>query len=92
MLRKYVYGGIPPTDPRFLSMTMEQVEVDLSHWELDNKLRDGTSEEYKDPEFEDYDKETDELDDKSSYEYMPDAPVRTSSHDWEDVEDEPDFE
>lgn len=82
-------------------MTEEQVELELAHWELDKKLREGKHEEYEDPEYEEYDKETDEIDDKSSYGYVPDEVVNTSEEvrdrgiqegEWEDVEiDDPDL-
>lgn len=75
-------------------MTDEQVELELAHWELDKKLRDGKADDFEDPEFEQYDKDTDEEDEMSSYAYEPDgARASEEAHDtgtkedeWEDVE------
>lgn len=71
--------------------------------EVDRKLRKGEGvDEYHDPEFEKYDKETDELDTQLSYQYdMPDdvpevtaggavippgKPAEYGEGSWEDVE------
>lgn len=96
ILRKYVYGGIPPTDPRIISMTDEQVDLEFAHLELDRKLKKGTGEEYADPEFDEWDKEMEDTDAKLSYEYEPpSSELRESAKplakhaddgDWEDVE------
>ena len=91
ILRKYVYGGIPPTDPRILNMTEEQIELEYAHLELDRKLRNGSTEFYEDKSFEEYDKETEEMD-----AILSDPISEASSEDewaavddpdeWEDVE------
>lgn len=95
MLRKHLYGGIPPTDPRILAMTDELIELEMAHLELDRALRDGEKEVYHDPTFEEYDKETEEEDNLLSYEYdVPLVAGDTASEepgdngneeDWEDV-------
>lgn len=95
ILRKYAYGGIPPTDPRILAMTEEQVELEFGHMELDRKLKKGSGEEYSDPEFEEWDKDTEETDSLLSYEYekhpsevkgaSPQANL-ADEDDWEDDE------
>ena len=48
---------LPPTDPRFLAMTTEQMELEWEHYLLDNPdiLKD--SEQYKDPEYEKWEQE-----------------------------------
>jgi hypothetical protein len=80
-------------------MTDELIDLEYAHMELDKKLKGG-KEEYEDPEYEEYDKETDETDSKLSYEYdMPSSEVHkktseaakppaieTDEDDWEDVE------
>lgn len=92
MLRKYVYGGIPPTDPRILAMTDEQVDLEFEHLDIDAKIRNGKKEEYADPEFEAWNKEMDDTDSKLSYEYDPPAghgerpPIQDDNEeDWEDM-------
>jgi hypothetical protein len=95
VLRKYLYNGIPPTDPRILAMTDELIDLEYAHMELDKQLKGG-KEEYEDPDYEDYDKETDETDAQLSYEYdMPASedvkptaiePDEEDDGDWEDVE------
>lgn len=74
LLRKLYAGNggvLPPTDPRILSMTPLQVEIELEHFLIDKeekkKAEKGT-EEYEDQEFDNYDKETDEVDDRLFWE------------------------
>ncbi|MGG1673515.1 hypothetical protein ACIFOE_23315 [Paenibacillus sp. NRS-1783] len=86
ILRKYAYGGIPPTDPRILAMTDEQIELEFAHMELDRKARDGKSEEYDDPEFDEWEKEAEEADSKLSYDYVAPTEKPDNPDDWEDVE------
>ena len=76
-LRKF-YGNLPPTDPRILSMTPEQVELEFMHMVLDAEAKDGKV--YTDPEYDKYDEETE----------IEDNPERSESllpsDDWVDVE------
>lgn len=83
-----MYGGLPPTDPRILDMTDEQVELEFIHMELDRKAKEGKSEEYSDPDFDEWDREIEEEDSKLSYEYEPAAMQQPTEDvdDWEDVE------
>lgn len=104
MLRKF-YGGqggaIPPTDPRFLAMTPEQIDYEFEHILLD-KAEQGEGNSYTDEGFEEYDNETDEVDKKLSdmpvfgreasdphagHEYVvPKSDVVINDDEWEDVE------
>lgn len=86
ILRKYVYGGIPPTDPRVLAMTDEQIDLEFEHMENDRKARDGKGEEFDDPEFDEWAKETEEVDNKLSYDYVAPSEKKDNLDDWEDVE------
>ncbi|MNN50855.1 hypothetical protein D3C81_1654620 [compost metagenome] len=52
-----LYGNLPPTDPRFLSLTMVQIDLDLVHHHIDQMEKNGNSEVYVDGGYEDYDKE-----------------------------------
>ena len=58
-LRKF-YGGrtgaLPPTDPRILAMTPEQVELEFEHMAYDQQLKKG--EVFEDDEFAKYDEST----------------------------------
>ena len=95
LLRKF-YGGdggaLPPTDPRLLAMTPEQVELEFAHMQYDQQLKKGQT--YEDDEFEDYDKETDA--DDSLLSEMPtlrmdaeppkSVEIDNLPDEWEDVE------
>lgn len=69
LLRKF-YGGnggaLPPTDPRILAMTREQIELEFQHMLLDQNQKDGNQEYFVDEGFEDYDKETEDTDNRLS--------------------------
>ncbi|AKG36084.1 hypothetical protein [Paenibacillus durus] len=69
-------------------MTDEQVELEFIHMDLDRKAKEGRSEEYSDPDFDDWDREMEEEDRKLSYEYDPAVLQRPNAddNDWEDVE------
>lgn len=60
-----LYGGgtpLPPTDPRILALTPEQIEIDLAHLLLDNpQLERGASDGKAafDPEFAEYERKVD---------------------------------
>lgn len=97
-LRKF-YGGnggcLPPTDPRILNMTPEQIDLEFSHMLLDQKLKNGNKEVFEDAEYEGYDEDTDKFDSKLSD--MPTFGSEVDPHhaltvkdqkedDWEDVE------
>lgn len=86
ILRKYVYGGLPPTDPRILAMTPEQVELEFAHMAFDKKANSPTAEEYNDDEFEQWNREIDEIDSKLSYDYKPRQALQPDPNDWEDIE------
>lgn len=94
-----LYGNIPPTDPRFLALTREQIELDLIHNYLDHQT-DGKENVYLDEDFEDFDKQSDEYDSKTTDYYdmsqpynKPQQPIPPSVKDfteeeWEEVKDE----
>lgn len=94
ILRKHVYGGIPPTDPRILAMTDEQIELELAHAQLDRKMRDSNGKEFEDEEFDQFDRETEEEDSKLSetlmFGHSSEVRVQSESNsdpdEWEDVE------
>ncbi|MFS8214823.1 hypothetical protein [Paenibacillus sp. S29] len=81
-----MYGGLPPTDPRILAMTEEQIDLEFEHMEIDRKARDGKSEEYEDPDFDEWARETEEMDSKLSYDYSSPQTPAEDLDDWEDVE------
>lgn len=67
MLRKFYAGNggaLPPTDPRMLAMTPQQVELEFQHIMLDKAERGDNV--YSDAGYDDYEKETDEVDSKLS--------------------------
>lgn len=68
MLRKF-YGGnggaLPPTDPRILAMTHEQIDYEFQHMLIDQEER-GEGNAYQDDQYEQYDEDTDKVDDKLS--------------------------
>lgn len=90
MLRKHVYGGIPPTDPRVQNMTIEQIDMEFLHMQQDKKVKDKLAgQSYEDEAFDEWDKESEEEDrgepaseDVLKKPYDPD--------DWEDDDDEDD--
>jgi len=72
-------------------MTREMIELEFAHIALDQKLKGGNTEQYEDPDFEDYDKETEELDSRLSDDELPDySPLvaldTEDADEWEDVE------
>ena len=87
-----LYGNMPPTDPRFLALTNEQIDLDMMHVMLDQQLRDGTTEVYSDETFDEFDKETDEIDNK--FTDIPTADdfriglsaTEVNEDDWEEVD------
>jgi hypothetical protein len=66
-LRKF-YGGqggaLPPTDPRILAMTPMQVNLEFEHIMLDQIAKGDKV--YTDDDYEEYDNDTDEVDNKLS--------------------------
>lgn len=75
LLRKLYAGNggiLPPTDPRILAMTEQQIDLEFEHFLLDKEERETASkegkEQYEDDGYEDYDKETDEKDDRLFWE------------------------
>ena len=72
-------------------MTPEQVELEFAHIAIDRKLKGGNVEQYEDPDFEAYAKETEEHDSRLSDDgELPDyaAPKKEDDDQWEDIEDE----
>lgn len=66
LLRKF-YGGeggcLPPTDPRILAMTPEQIELEFMHLEIDKRIKDGGSGQYYvDDSYSEYDDESEDED------------------------------
>lgn len=71
VLRRFYAGNggcLPPTDPRILSMTPEQIDLEFEHIALDKKMKDKAngSQVYEDDEFDAYDEETSKVDSKLS--------------------------
>ena len=82
MLRKY-YGNLPPTDPRILNMTMEQIDLEFHHIQLDVDAKNPETEQYIDEEYEDYEKAI------TVPKYAEDSllnEISLNEDDWEDVE------
>lgn len=76
-------------------MTHEQIDLEFTHMWLDEQERSGNKQVYADGEYEDYDKESDEYDDKlsdmpsftSEVDTQHNNTVRIQNEDdWEDVE------
>ena len=85
LIRKLYAGNggiIPPNDPRIMALTDEEIDLDLTHYMLDNP--DKFAEVFTDSAFGDYEKaleeehSTSEVKDKEIPEVNP--PV-----DWEDI-------
>lgn len=81
---------LPPTDPRFLALTPEQIELEYEHFMLDHP--ELNKERYSDPEYDEWEEKTVEEDAQlteigSVENYGANSPSRIESlHDWEDVE------
>jgi len=97
ILRRFYAGGtgcLPPTDPRILAMTPEMVELEFAHIAIDRKLKDGDTEQYEDPDFDAYEKESEELDNRLSDDYIPDyisqvlPKISEDDASWEDISDD----
>jgi hypothetical protein len=58
-LRKFYH--LPPTDPRYLAMTPEQIELEWQHFVLDNPKVAG-NEHYTDPGYDDWERRAQEED------------------------------
>jgi hypothetical protein len=99
ILRKHIYGGIPPTDPRILAMTDEQIDMEYAHVQYDKKMKESNGKDFEDEEFDDYDKETEDddsmlpdeadsldADATSEVQYVPKNETKHVPEDWEDVE------
>lgn len=77
-------------------MTDQQVELEFMHMKIDQEIANKGKQQYDDPEFDNYDKETDDTDNKLSYEYGVPGDVSEeeqlpyseaqNEEDWEDVE------
>lgn len=66
-------------------MTPEMIELEFAHINLDKKLKNGNAEQFEDPDYEDYDEESDIRDQRLSDSTLP--TVRCQDEDgWEDVE------
>jgi hypothetical protein len=95
ILRRFYAGNggcIPPNDPRILSMTDEQIDLEYQHIALDKKLKDGGN-FFEDDEYDDYDRETEEedkrlsgLDSNSEEDYSNTVRAQGNEGEWEDVE------
>jgi|HigsolmetaAR203D_1030402.scaffolds.fasta_scaffold07435_4 hypothetical protein len=85
MLRKHLYGGIPPTDPRILAMTDEQIELEFAHLELDQMLRNSAKEIFTDPTYEEYEKQVEAEESGANSVPELDSSDTDDSDDWEDV-------
>jgi hypothetical protein len=74
LLRKLYAGNgavLPPNDPRILSMTDAQMEIEFEHFAIDAEARAKAAkgeEQFEDDEYENYDKETDETDNRLFWE------------------------
>lgn len=100
ILRKYYAGNsgcLPPNDPRIMALTEDQIELELAFIERERKLVKGYGKEhFEDPEYDEFEKEIEEVDSQLSYEYEFPAEEtdRTSEvehhavseDDWVDVE------
>ena len=69
-------------------MTPEMIELEFAHIALDKRLKSSNTEQYDDPDFDEYDKETEEHDSKLSDDELPKYKGITleDNDDWEDVD------
>jgi hypothetical protein len=58
--------NLPPTDPRFLALTDEQIELDWQHYLLDHPDL-AKKDAYIDPEYEEWERKAIEEDSKITY-------------------------
>ena len=87
---------LPPTDPRFLALTPEQIEIEYEHFLLDHP--ELAKERYSDPEYDEWENTSaqedaqiisDYTDEKGSVETYYGAYRQSGiepSNEWEDVE------
>lgn len=97
MLRRF-YGGmngaLPPTDPRILALTAQQIDLEFELMRVDKARKEGNKEVFEDDTFDDYDKETEEVDSRLSDPVLPDEVPQTlpkttteyTENEWEEVE------
>jgi hypothetical protein len=49
--------NLPPTDPRYLELTTEQIDLEYEHFLLDNpELKTAQSQSYSDPDYDETEK------------------------------------
>lgn len=88
--------NLPPTDPRFLAMTTEQIELEYQHFLLDNPEL-AKDEKYSDPDYDNWEQKAIKEDarisvnEKGSAEKMrrtneKEAIESHSNDEWEEVE------
>jgi hypothetical protein len=96
-LRKFYAGGmgaIPPTDPRILTMTEQQIDLEFAHMLLDIEEReekDGNGKKYMDESYEAEEAEEERVNQKLYIENDFDEDnlrksENTNDGEWEDVE------
>jgi len=73
-------------------MTPEMVELEFAHIAIDRKLKDGSMEQYEDPDYDNYAKESEEHDSRLSDDelpdYVPTVPKVAEDSAWEDIDDD----
>ena len=91
ILRKFYAGNggaLPPTDPRILDMTMEQIDLEFELIKLDKARQDG-KEAFEDDEYESWDEDSEEYDKRLSdpvTEPKPRIPIAYNEDEWEPIE------
>lgn len=94
LLRKYYAGGkgaLPPTDPRILSLTPEQIALEFERIEYDEKLKSNEGNHYEDEEYDKYDEESDAYDRNSTDGVLATSeennPIEVNYDEWDEIDD-----
>jgi hypothetical protein len=66
-------------------MTEEQIDLELEHWKLDNADKLRGKEVFTDYEYENYDKDSDDLDSRVTEGVVTPSQTAYNEDDWEDV-------
>lgn len=93
-LRKFYAGNggcLPPTDPRILALTPEQIDLEFTHMILDKEAKETNKQVYVDDDYDNYDEESEKRDSRTSE--IPRSLPKVENNDdeeWEDVDYEDD--
>lgn len=96
-LRKFYAGNggcLPPTDPRIMNLTDDQIELDVMHIELDRieKDKEAGNQSYSDEGFEEYEKEVDNRDKNEYFDFEGEVTPPSEESQYENEEDDGEWE